>query len=515
MSTRAISVGGVVALVVALLLGTLSVGASTAPTSKRGGALTVVVVDQQYLNADPAHDHDDVTDESFMNAIFGGLFFQRSGGRVGLGMASSYAFSEGNRTLTITLRSGLRFSDGTPLNAAAVAFNINRDLSPANDCDCASSFATVRSVSAVHGDVVLQLSEPDLPILQAFINNAPDWPASPRAIEHESEAAFELDPIGAGPFLVQSFVPDTRVALVRNPHYYQRGRPNLDALTFITASSDEQAIEDLQAGEAQMALGVTTGPLIIQERSQYRVVTVDSTQTTDVELNALDNPFGSELAREAIAYATDPSALLATTSPGLGETVEAEQGPGGLFFERTVAGFRSDDLAKAKALVARLGSLSFNLQTVANPTDELLAANFENELAQAGIQVVVTAEPLTVEEANLAAGDWQAVVGSTGGTDPDVGSNSVVARFASWGSYTCCHDSTLDSLINKSIAASSNSIRQSMMDEIYSYITKKQYALELYSIPSSVIIAPSLRDVTVVGEGGSLTAVIDWQDVSI
>src|SRR5216683_958108 len=97
---------------------------------------------------------------SFMDAIYGELFELGSGGKIIDDLATGYAFSNGGKTVTIDLRHGVSFTDGTPFNAAAVAFNIKRDL--ASPCTCKPTTWTVTSITTPDPyTVVLNLAQPD------------------------------------------------------------------------------------------------------------------------------------------------------------------------------------------------------------------------------------------------------------------------------------------------------------------------------------------------------------------
>lgn len=490
--------------------------ASHAPEIKRGGNVTVVVVAQQFLDLDPAHNQNDTTDEVEMNAIFGGIFYQTTTDGIGLGFASGYHFSDGNQELTITIRPGLKFTDGTPLNASAVAYNINRDLLPANGCQCASSFLPVTGVTSHGSNVVITMSKPYAPILQAFIDNAPDWPASPTAIASTTANAFATDPIGAGPFEVKSFSPSAQIVVTKNPHYYIKGEPYLNSITYITTPVDQSAFSALQAGNAQMELGITTGSIYSQAKAdpaQFQVLLKPGTIATDLELNTYKPPFNNIVAREAVAAALNPHQLLNIVSPGFGNVVEDDQAPGGAYYERKVPGYQGYNLARAKQLVQQLGGLSFSIQGSNSSAGELLLAAQQSELEAAGMTVSIVPETITVEIVNLPDGNFEGIDASAGGADPDVGSNSLTSRFQTNGLYTCCHDPALDGLINKTSQLASPAARQKAFDNVYAYVAKNVLNVPLYALPDDIIITKSLHNVEISPTGGSLTTIINWPQV--
>src|ERR1700753_924085 len=118
---------------------------STSPTStsgttiqgsqpKHGGSITVLEGkgysgDWPY-GLDPATNVDAIPNQDMMEAIYGQLFMLGPGGKVEPDLATGYTFSPDAKTVTITLRQGVKFTDGTPFNAQAVIYNWNRDFGP-------------------------------------------------------------------------------------------------------------------------------------------------------------------------------------------------------------------------------------------------------------------------------------------------------------------------------------------------------------------------------------------------
>ena len=100
---------------------------------KAGGSITVLEssgYSGAWSTLDPAQNKEGAATQDFMSAIFGQLFELGSGGKVVGDLASGYSFSPDAKTVTITIRQGVKFTDGTPFNAQAVAYNWNRDLGP-------------------------------------------------------------------------------------------------------------------------------------------------------------------------------------------------------------------------------------------------------------------------------------------------------------------------------------------------------------------------------------------------
>src|SRR5690348_7299628 len=117
-----------------------SSSSTTQPSSapKTGGSLTVLegagFAGDWPAGLDPATNINGAADQSYMDAIYGELFELGPKGKIINDLATGYSFSNDAKTITITLRQGVTFSDGTPFNADAVVWNIQRDLKSACTC---------------------------------------------------------------------------------------------------------------------------------------------------------------------------------------------------------------------------------------------------------------------------------------------------------------------------------------------------------------------------------------------
>ena len=116
-----------------------SSGASTAAKgAKQGGSMTVVL-NSGYDGAwpaglDPVTNTNGAANQSLMNSIYGQLIELHEGGKLVPGLASAFKFSNGGKTFTLTIRPGVKFSDGTPFTAQVVADHINKVLK--SSCTC-------------------------------------------------------------------------------------------------------------------------------------------------------------------------------------------------------------------------------------------------------------------------------------------------------------------------------------------------------------------------------------------
>ena len=489
-------------------------GKAGASSPTQGGSLTVLenTIGEWPVGLDPATNTSDLADANYMNAIYGTLFYQAPNGKLVPSLATGYKFINGGKGFEISLRHGVKFTDGTPVNAQAVKWNITRDLDPANGCICDPNFP-VTSISTPNSyTVILNLKQVYAQIGYAFIGAAPNWIASPTAQQKMGEKAFELNPVGAGPFEVASNSPNTKLVLKRNPSYWVQGHPYLDSLTFEIVGSDASGYDAVVSGQAQMYQNYSTYTNLKSLSHKVKVGVRGSAGPYDLQFNTTRPPFNNILAREAIYYATDAAPINQSIAAGLGQVNENMTVPGGLYYEKTVPGYRSYDLAKAKALVKQLGGLDFTLTNAISPASNNIVAALASEWAKAGITAHLNEVTLTqiiqIFFANNRKGSWQAIQQGSGGLNPVI-PTGLNFRFLSNSPFTGIHDPKLDALAAKAEATLDPEKQKQIYDQIWKYMSVKAYGPFLFEVPTYDLYTPSVSGVT-----GNLYQIL-WQNVSV
>lgn len=462
---------------------------ASAGPPQRGGTLTYLangVTSTWPRGLDPASAG--AAPSIFLSAIFGGLFQLADGGKVVPDLAAGYNVSEDGKTLTISLRPGVKFQDGTPLDAAAVAWNIDRDLKTPCVCSPVSSWPPLSPQGITTPDdhtVVLNFSRPYAALMNVLVSTSANRIASPTAVQKMGDQEFGLKPVGAGPFEVVSNVVSSELVLKRYDGYWKQGQPYLDQLVFKSITGDQPTYQAIQAGQAQAS--TLTTPALVKQASQNATMTVtqqDGTAPWLIQLNTAVAPFNNKLAREAIYYATDTETIRTRLFNSLYPATQSFTGPGGLFYQPQVPGYRTHDLAKAKELVTQLGGLTVDLiggtDRVATDTLQVLQSQWQ----EAGIQTTIHSYelPRTIQE--LEGKKWQAALQSNGAFDPGV-SSGLPFRFLSKASYSGVQDPALDQMIEQAAATLDGQQRGQQYADIAKYISDQAYA------PFLIAVAPA------------------------
>jgi peptide/nickel transport system substrate-binding protein len=505
---------------------------------KAGGSLTVLegkgFSGDWPLGFDPATNTTGSADQDYYNAVYGQLFELGDNGKLIYDLATGYQYSNGNKTVTIDLRPGVKFSDGTPLTADVVKWNWTRDLQ--SSCTCAAQWTVARTnpkvtTSAPAASVIkvinattiqVNLAVPDGAFINQMFDSIPNWIISETAFNKMGEKAFAQLPVGAGPFIMVSDSYSNQIVMKKNPTYWQasQGLPYLDNLTFKSVSGDEAAYEAMLAGEGQVYTDMSTPQLLTESQQHFDVLNQLGTSPYDLQLNTAVAPFNNPKAREAIYAMTNFAPILQNIFKNAYPVVEGFTGPGGICYQATVPGYQGYNATLAKQLVQQSGldKATIDLGTISSSP---VAAETTQALAQEwsafGVKTTLHSYALNalIQAFTVNAGkSWQAMIQTAGAYDP-AGGVGVGFRFNSLSPFSGVHDPKLDTILSQAAASSSLSVRCPLYNQAAEYIAKNYYGPFYFSFaPANV----SVKGVAGPGRTTPLPAVsvtpaILWEDV--
>lgn len=486
-----------------------------------GGHVTVLenaALEGQWTSGfDPATTTNGAGNQDMMDAIYGQMFVLGKHGKMIDGLATGYRFINHDKSLLLFLRKGVKFSDGTPFDAAAVVYNYKRDFaSPTCNCKYAWPVAAKYPFVAVGKYTVkINLSKVYAPIIHSFYDSVMDWIASPASLKKMGEQKFRFMPVGAGPFVAVKDTVNNEFVVKRNPHYWHKGHPYLDGITFRSIQSGEPMLEAMQAGEAQVVPGMADPSLVAPYKNAGFVLTPgQGTAPYFIQLNTLKPPFNNIKAREAIYYATNRKALNDQFFHGNAVYTDSFTGPGGLFYNPKVSGYRKYDLAKATKLVKEIGGLSVHLQVVQGSLNGLLIQALQNEWGQAGIKVSLSENTVATSIVDLKHQNWQAILTTMGSFDPAVGLG-VAVRTSSTSPYSGIHNPKVDQLLTVAASTLKVATRTAAYDQIAEILNKDAYGPFLFTLTGYTIAVKGLYGPGLTTSLPSVAVVpqISWGDV--
>jgi peptide/nickel transport system substrate-binding protein len=175
---------------------------------------------------------------------------------------------------TLKLKPGIKFSDGTDYDAEAVRYSIERHKSPANRTPSAGAVQNVKEATVVDTLTLRITLTGPWPGFPAVLASSPGYVPSPTAVKAcgatpPRECPFNLSPVGAGPFVIDSFKPKEAITMTRNPNFYG-GPVYLDGLKFVFIPGGAAAgLEALKAGGVQVAYLREPEPIDAAKEEEY------------------------------------------------------------------------------------------------------------------------------------------------------------------------------------------------------------------------------------------------------
>jgi peptide/nickel transport system substrate-binding protein len=342
---------GALALAVAVLVG---LGGLTAPAEaqKRGGTLTIVRPTDP-VSLDP-HQETTAPGAWVYYNILEPLLTLDEKMQVQLKLAQSYEVLSPTK-VRIKLRPGVKFHDGTPLNAAAVKFTFDRALKAtprANWAGLTGSLEGAEVVDDLTVDIVTR--DPYGPILRTLAMVYPSI-VSPTAVQ-KLGADFSRAPVGTGPFKFVEWKTNTHVIIERNPDYWGDKAP-LDRVVFKVLPEEGARMIALQAGEADMVLVPSPAQLpAIRRDPKYTVHEVTGGRVVHILMNTSQAPLDDVRVRQALLFAVDRKAILDNIMEGAAVPARGVLAPGVFGFkDMQLDQLYPFDRARARALLQQAG----------------------------------------------------------------------------------------------------------------------------------------------------------------
>jgi peptide/nickel transport system substrate-binding protein len=331
-------------------VGVAATGLPRAAAAAEGGTLTVGI-SSDIKTLDPHRSSLDVFRHTIRSAVFEALVFINPDTlHVDPLLASSWEAAPDGLSVTFKLKPGVKFHDGTPLQASDVVFSINRVKDKAIASPLAPQVAQVKLVEAVDaGTVRLTLTAPS-PALPANL-------AAVQIVGEKSIDSIETQPIGTGPFKFAAWAPGDHIRVEKFAGYHVPGRPKLDAVEWRIVPDSQARIAALQDGSLQMAALVEGKDVKqVQGNADIQVITTKPyVLYENFNINTKRAPFNDKRVRQGLAYAFDRDAYTKTVWFGLARPTINPVPPEMAAYLPDSAKLYPFDLAKAEALLKEAG----------------------------------------------------------------------------------------------------------------------------------------------------------------
>jgi peptide/nickel transport system substrate-binding protein len=315
---------------------------------------------------------------------------------------------------SFTLRSGVKFQDGTPMDASAVAGALNHVLKAKTPARAfkPSMVAGVKAVDASTVEITTKAPDVLLPLRVASPNTGI---LAPKAYTGDK---IDIQGTCTGPFTVVSEVPGQSLELKRNDSYWG-GKPHLASAEVRFIVDGATRVTQIQSGEVQIASAVpAVSQATLQGSNNIKVDSLQAPRTTALMLNNSRPPFNNPLVRQAIQHAVNLDAIASSVYEGGAKPASGPFSPDDPWAPKG-AKPAAYDPNEAKQLLSQAGvdpsSLSFTLIAYNDrPEFADLAAVIQDQLAKIGIKVKIKAGEYASFEPDFLAGNYDAALFSRG-----------------------------------------------------------------------------------------------------
>jgi len=392
----------------------------------RGGSLTFGI-DTEESGFNPSTARWDEGGFLYGRTVMDPLAIVNAAGGVEPFLAESITSNEDFTSFTITLRPGIVFHDGTPLDANALHLNIEKS---ATSVLTGPAFADQISTATVTGPlaVTIAMKTSWAPFPYYLAQAQTGYIAAPSMLNGPNGGTS--NPIGTGPFVFQDWVPNSHMTSTRNPHYWRKGYPYLSSITYKPIIDPNSRADALETGEVDIMHTNSPGSLLQfrgdKKWSYYdnsgQVVGQPTVQC--IMLNTSTAPFNNQTLRVAMAKCINRAQYSKVIDKGVDVPMNGLFLQGSEYYTKTA--YPAYDPSGAAALVKQVQKetgkpVSFTLNSTSN-SDVLRAAQFlQQAWQQAGmtVSINIVAQATIINDA--LAGTYQATLWRQfGAVDPDL-----------------------------------------------------------------------------------------------
>lgn len=502
------SAGSIVLAPLVAACGSASGGGST---SANGGGDLILARGQDSDTLDPQKTTLLVAHEICWQ-IFDSLIYLDASGHVYPGLATAWAFSPNKLTLTFKLRKNVKFHDGTPFNAAAVKFSVERWMDPKTASPTFYSAGPLKGATVIDDyTVAYHYGQAFVPVFVG-LSYSYGAPISPAAVKKYGEQ-FGRHPVGTGPYKFVAWTADETIKLTKNPDhnwstpFYKdtSGRPLtrgplINNAQFQVIPEDATRIAALTSQQIDMISGTGSVPddqvKSLEKASGIEVVQQPAVGVYYANLNTQKAPLTDVRVRQALNYAVDKNALVQLAIGGQGKPAKSIVGSAyGPYFDPTVPAYEYDP-EKAKSLMAAAGqSGGFDMTYLVIQGDEFerAAQVIQEDLSKINVKMTIKALPVGEVAATADRQKPEAVFFYYTWNDPDI-----VRQLLGKGSaldFSWVKDPTLDTWMDQQSVTFDRAKRIALLHRIQQRVAQQAYYLMLWEGRYSVAARDYVKNI--------------------
>ncbi|AKN30232.1 ABC transporter substrate-binding protein [Clostridium carboxidivorans P7] len=392
------------AIMAAFLAGTFltGCGGGTASQSSKSSKTLVFAQSSDPRGLDPAYADDGESAKVMCNVYEGLIAYKEDSTEIQPCLAEKWNISSDGKVYTFNLRKNVKFHDGTPFNADAVVYNIERQLPPKakDDMPYASfTFGEVAKVEKVDDYTVkITLKEPYTPFLANLAMSLAAPMASPTALKKSADKIME-NPVGTGPFKFVKWTKSQSIELEKNNDYWGT-KANLDKVVFKFIKENSVRASELISGSVDAIDGIDPNDIKKIKDSKLSLFQSKGMNINYMGFMCSRAPFNDPKLREALSYAINRDELVKQLYQGYSEVANSP-------LPSFIPGYNKDvkpyeyNPEKAKAMLKELGKENLKIKiltySVARPYNSVngqkLAESVQAYLAKVGVTATIDAFP--------------------------------------------------------------------------------------------------------------------------
>ncbi len=376
----------VLTLIVFLLPLLITISARAASQPQYGGIMKVIDVAE---GAQPLGAPWEVRgiDVKLMRPVIEGLLLEDIKGNYHPWLATSWKIDTNKNTITLAIRKGVKFHDGTDLNAKAVKWCIDQGIA-------AKQLTGFNSIDVVDDYTVRINTEKYQNNFLNMLSSAPCAPVSPLTFEKSGKDYAMWHPVGTGPFKFVSYERGAKLTYTKWEGYWQKGKPYLDGIEFlfIRDPMTQQAAMRASGPEKVQVLCVTSGEEAAMMKAQgLEVLTMPIGPVSLIPDSAnADSPLSKKKVRQAVSYAINREAIVKARGFGFWKAANQIPSPDQPGYVKNLGDFGQYDPKKAKQLLTEAGypnGFKIKIYVMPGMVDRDAMVAVQRFLGEIGIQV--------------------------------------------------------------------------------------------------------------------------------
>ena len=417
------------------------------------------------------------------------------------GLAEKWEWSSDNKALTLTIRKGATYHDGTPVDGESIRWNIDRNITNPKSVHKAA-YAPVDKVELVDPQTVrLTLKNPSSSFIAQLTTQA-GFMSSRKEVERLGDAYGNgAHKGGSGPFMYDEIVTNDHVTLVRNPSYWGKDEfgtqlPYLDKVVIKVIPDSTARLSALRAGQVDGIYDIVRSDLALVNSDANLVV--KSVPTTTFLLLIVNRRPGLVFSEpryiQAVNKALDRTEILKVAYEGAGRIGYGPITPLHFAYDPTFEPYKAPDIEGAKKLVQDVGKgpLKFEIMYTTGDAARLQSLQLiQAQLKKADITVDLKGLPAAQSSTDAAAGNFPGMNANsvgTGNLDPEVRMIDFAHTTGrlNYGKYS---NKQVDSLIDQQRAITDEAKRKDLLRQAEKIVVVDDPAQIWYQYPDAYTVS--------------------------